>query len=156
MEKKYSPLNKQDKGKDKQFELKVKAFKKLRDLHREQRPDARVPTYNDSTANSLTRCIIDYINLKGYQAERINCMGNPIPVGDGTYRMGKTTMDLGTADISATIKGRSVKIEVKTGKDRMSSYQRRYRDKIEAAGGIYIVARSFPQFLIDIHKRIKL
>ena len=156
MEGKHSPLYKQDKGKDNQLQLKKKAFKKLRDLHREQRPNARVPTYNDSTSNSLTKCIIDYINLKGYQAERINCMGKPIPVGDGTYRMGKTTMDLGTADISATIKGLSVKIEVKIGKDRMSSYQRRYREKIEAAGGIYIVARSFPQFLIDLHKRIKL
>ena len=81
-------------------------------------------------------------------------MGAPIPVGDGTYRMGKTTMDKGTADISATIKGWGIKIEVKVGKDRMSSFQWNYKSKIEAAGGVYIIAKDFPQFLQELHKRV--
>ena len=81
--------------------------------------------YKDSTANGLTKAIIDYINLHGYQAERINTMG----VARTKYRTDgsvagvqwtKGTGTPGSADISATIKGRSVKIEVKIGKDRQS------------------------------------
>ena len=33
--------------------------------------------HRDDTANELTRCIIDYIEYKGGQAERINTMGIP-------------------------------------------------------------------------------
>jgi hypothetical protein len=36
-----------------------------------------VKPYKDTTANSLTRAIIDYIRFNGYQAERINCTGRP-------------------------------------------------------------------------------
>jgi hypothetical protein len=52
----------------------------------------------------------------------------------------------GTADISATIKGRSVKIEIKIGSDRQSEAQRNYQHIIEKAGGIYFIAKDFAQF----------
>jgi hypothetical protein len=39
----------------------------------------------------------------------------------------KGTSTAGSADISATIKGRSVKIEVKIGKDRQSEAQKKYQ-----------------------------
>lgn len=52
----------------------------------------------------------------------------------------------GTADISATINGRSVKIEVKVERDRQSEAQRLYQACIEQAGGIYLIVRSFEQF----------
>ncbi len=135
---------------------KKEALKRLRKLFKLRMSDSRVPTYEDNSANGLTKCIIDYLNLKGYQAERILCMGIPVPVGDGTYRMGKTSMDLGTADISATIKGLSVKVEIKIGSDRISSFQEEYKRKVESAGGVYIVAREFPQFLKELHRRVKL
>lgn len=137
-------------------QAKKEAFKKLRKLFRQKRPGERPPTYKDDTANGLTRCIIDYINLKGYQAERINCIGTPIPVGDNLFRFGKTTMDTGTADVSATIKKLSVKIEVKVGTDTMKKDQWEYKSKIEKAGGVYLIARSFPNFLIALHQKIRL
>jgi len=115
--------------------------------------------YSDKTANGLTKCIIDFINFMGGQAERINCMGRTIDRRQvKTDVLGKvrvigsvdyipTTMTRGTADISATIRGRAVKIEVKAGnKDRMSEAQREYQQHIESAGGIYFVARTFEQF----------
>ncbi len=34
--------------------------------------------YRDDSANGLTKCVIDYIRLRGGQAERINTMGRPI------------------------------------------------------------------------------
>ncbi len=59
----------------------------------------------------------------------------------------KGTSTAGSADISATIKGRSVKIEVKIGKDRQSEAQKRYQEMIERAGGIYIIAKDFDSFV---------
>jgi hypothetical protein len=51
----------------------------------------------------------------------------------------------GTADISATIRGRSVKIEVKQ-KDKQSEHQKNYQKQIESAGGIYKIFRDFDTF----------
>jgi hypothetical protein len=59
----------------------------------------------------------------------------------------KGTSTAGSADISATIKGRSVKIEVKIGKDRQSEAQKRYQENIEKAGGTYIIAKDFDSFV---------
>ena len=108
--------------------------------------------YKDSTANGLTRAICDYINYHGYQAERINTMGTAREkkttagkVIGVTWTKGTSTA--GSADISATIKGRSVKIEVKIGKDRQSDAQKRYQENIEKAGGTYIIAKDFDSFV---------
>jgi hypothetical protein len=108
--------------------------------------------YKDSTANGLTRAICDFINYQGYQAERINTMGTAREkkttagkVIGVTWTKGTSTA--GSADISATIKGRSVKIEVKIGKDRQSDAQKRYQENIEKAGGIYIIAKDFDSFV---------
>jgi preprotein translocase subunit SecA len=51
----------------------------------------------------------------------------------------------GSADISATIAGKSVKIEVKI-KDQQSQHQKEYQRQVEAAGGIYVIARNFQEF----------
>lgn len=100
---------------------------------------------SDKTANGLTQCIIDYIRLHGGQAERIAIMGRPQQVGRQVVWT-KSHMTVGTADISATIHGRSVKIEVKIGKDRQSTEQKEYQQQIEQAGGIYYIATDFPTF----------
>lgn len=105
------------------------------------------PTYTDTTANGLTKCIIDFIMLHGGQAERISVMGRPIKQANGNYMFGKSHMTAGTADISATICGRSVKIEVKIGKDRQSEKQAKYQHDIERAGGLYYIARDFGSFV---------
>lgn len=109
-------------------------------------------TYKDSTANGLTKAITTFIQLNGYQAERINTMGvaRKKMRTDGKVigiTWTKSTSTPGSADISATIKGRSVKIEVKIGKDRQSEAQKRYQEAIESAGGVYIIARDFDSFV---------
>lgn len=48
----------------------------------------------------------------------------------------------GVLDIEATIKGRSVKIDAKIGKDRLKAEQIRYANAVERAGGIAFAARS--------------
>jgi hypothetical protein len=108
--------------------------------------------WDDKTANGLTKAITSFIQFNGYQAERINTMGTARENKrtDGkvigvTWTKGTSTA--GSADISATIRGRSVKIEVKIGKDRQSDAQKRYQESIERAGGVYMIARDFDSFV---------
>jgi len=115
--------------------------------------------YRDDSANGLTRCVIAYIRLRGGQAERINTMGRPIDqrktftdVLGHTHQVGSVkwipgTSTRGSADISATIQGRSVKIEIKSGADRQSDAQKRYAQDVEAAGGVYYVCKDFTSFV---------
>lgn len=102
--------------------------------------------YRDDTSNGLTACIIDYLRLQGYQSERINSTGRQVKK-NGEWKWINGSCTKGTADISATIAGKSVKIEVKIGKDRQSDYQKRYQRSIESAGGIYYIARNFSDFM---------
>lgn len=108
------------------------------------------PTFSD-TANSLTGAIIHFIKEHGGQAERISVVGRPITARQGgreyIVKWAESHMTVGTADISATVGGRSVKIEVKIGRDRQSEAQRQYQQSIEAAGGIYYIARNYEDFV---------
>ena len=111
--------------------------------------------YSDKTANGLTRCIIDFIRLTGGHAERVSNMGRQIGSGRNRKWIPGTGTN-GTADISATklieIEGRKVgirvAIEVKVGRDRQSAVQREYQCQIEQAGGVYLVANDFKDFII--------
>lgn len=124
-------------------------------------PGSYIPmnNYTDKTANGLTRCIVDFIRANGGQAERINTTGMPIirqlPSGrtETTWRKGNTTK--GSADISAIIGGKSVKIEVKIGHDRQSEAQKKYQKAVEAAGGMYFIAKSFDDFLTFYNNNFK-
>jgi hypothetical protein len=123
-------------------------------------PDIALPKleYNDKSANALTKCVIDFLNLSGHQAERINTMGRMIDnrkqVTDvigrtktiGLAKYIPTTGTKGSADISATIFGRSVKIEVKYAKDRQSEAQKEYQAMVERAGGQYWIVKTFEDF----------
>ena len=116
--------------------------------------------WTDNSANSLTNSIIFYINATGNQAERIGSQGQyregkKIEVGTGEIAYtkqlpGKWTKGQGTkgtADISSIINGKSVKIEVKYGRDIQSQVQKDYQNKIETAGGIYYIAKDFDTFI---------
>lgn len=121
-------------------------------------PEHAIPKkkWSDNSANRLTKCVIDLINYEGYQAERISTQGTyvegaKIKVGENERQLkGKYIPSQGTkgsADISATIRGRSVKIEIKYGKDKQSDVQKAYQESIERAGGIYIIVCNFDDFV---------
>ena len=118
-------------------------------------------SYTDANTNGLTKSVIDYVKFKNFHAERINSTGSikdnrktSIDVLGNSRTIGsvqwiKSTTQNGTADISATIKGRSVKIEIKcnaTGDRYQSEAQIMYQKQIQQAGGVYIVVRNFTQF----------
>ena len=139
--------------------LSALAFRKLRDKHPTV-PVFALPKvkYSDKTANGLTKSIIDFINLNNGQAERINNMGRQLDerksysdtLGNsrtiGSVKWIKGTGTNGTSDISATIKGKSVKVEVKIGKDKQSNFQKEYQQEVERAGGLYFIAKDFKSF----------
>lgn len=141
-------------------ELKALKLSKTRETYPNV-PDYALPKfeYSDRSANGLTKCVKDFLNLSGWQAERINTTGTPRDnrkqVTDvigrtktiGSVTWTKSTATKGSADISATIRGRSVKIEIKYGKDRQSEDQKRYQEQVEASGGVYWIVRTFEDFL---------
>ncbi len=128
-----------------------------RDSLPERFKDMKPYPYTDKTANGLTRMVMDWIKFNKGQSERINVTGRFIKAKMITDVVGfkrqvgndkwiKSSGTKGSADISATIKGRSVKIEVKIGKDKMSEDQFKYQEAIEKAGGIYYIAKDFDSF----------
>lgn len=135
------------------------AFKATRKAHPSV-PEYAIPKprFSDNTANKLTKAVIACIQLHGYQAERISVEGRVVDtrkrftdvVGReriiGSVTRINSSGQRGSADISATIKGRSVKIEIKIGKDFQSPAQKQYQSEIEAAGGIYLIVRDFHTF----------
>lgn len=110
-------------------------------------PAKAVPrrTFNDTTANGLTAAILAFLTLQpGCMAYRANSAA-VYDQRKKTYRAG--TITRGTADIMATVQGQTWAIEVKAGNDRMSAHQQRFKQCIEAAGGLYMVVRSFADFM---------
>lgn len=111
-----------------------------------------------NNSNSLTKYIIYFLKINGYQAERISCTGRYIDqsyeytdvvgfrrrIGTGTWI--KSSMTKGTSDISAIIKGIAIKIEVKWNKDKVSKEQLEYKQQVENSGGIYLIIRTFEEF----------
>jgi len=94
-------------------------------------------------SNGLTTFIINFLNWSGYRATRINTMGRQI---NGKFIPSATRK--GTADISATIKGRSVMIEIKVGKDKPRPEQLAEQQRERQAGGIYEFVHTPEEFFI--------
>jgi len=126
-------------------------------------PDHCVPApkYSDKTANGLTKCIIDLINFSGGHAERISnqgqyrdntkididVIGRARTIGSKGWTKGQGQN--GTADISAMYRGKSFRIEVKIGRDKMSEAQIKYKKQVENAGAYYIIAKNYDDFILD-------
>jgi hypothetical protein len=145
----------------------MKPIEKLKTLKRESMrdkypnaPDYAIPSvkYTDKTANGLTKCVIDWCILNGHFAERTSNEGRVIDsrktVTDtlgfnrtiGTVKRIKSSGTIGTSDVKAVINGKMIAIEIKIGKDRQSDAQKQYQAKIEKAGGIYWIVKSFDEF----------
>lgn len=121
--------------------------------------------YTDKTANGLTKCIVDFLNLSGHQAERIRSEGRMIDntkqytdvLGHrktiGSVKYIKASSQNGTADISATVQvfvmgrplGIACKWEVKM-RDKQSEAQARYERSVTDAGGKYFIVHNWPEF----------
>jgi hypothetical protein len=101
------------------------------------------PKVSIGDANSLTKAIVQWIDLSGGWATRISTEGRYIEA------LGKripSSVKKGTADIHAVWKGMHLSIEVKIDKDKQSPEQKEIQKEIEKAGGHYFIAKTFDQF----------
>lgn len=97
------------------------------------------------SANGLTTFICNFLSWMDHRATRINVSGRLVdgvekqPSGNtiGVKKWIPSSTRKGTADISATIKGRSVMIEIKVGKDKPRPEQLAEQIRERKAGGIY-------------------
>ena len=94
-------------------------------------------------ANGLTQAIVKFLLWEGHRATRVASSGRII---EGKYIPGTTHK--GAADISATVKGRSVMLEIKIGSDRASEYQLREQQLERKAGGCYEFIRTMEEFFL--------
>jgi hypothetical protein len=112
-----------------------------------------------SPANQLTSDIMDYLLDRNCAVARINTTG----IYDeklGRYRKSGSTN--GVEDISCTYPldvkgitiGLTIAIEIKIGKDKMSDDQKKRKQRIELAGGIYLVAKDLQQFKDDLENHL--
>jgi len=120
--------------------------------------------FYDNNTGRFTTAVVEFLRLSGHQAERIHTTGRPIDrrktftdvLGNrrqiGSIEWVPTTGTRGSADISATIYGASVKIELKIGRDTQSEAQKAYQRAVETAGGYYVIAHSFQEFFDWYHK----
>lgn len=108
-----------------------------------------------TTANGLTTFCINLITWLGYRATRINVSGRLIEKAERqasgnsimVKKMIKSSTRKGSADISSTIKGRSVMWEIKTGRDRPSEHQLREQAREQRAGGEYYFIHTPEEFI---------
>jgi len=116
-----------------------------------------------NTANGLTKYICNFLMWHEHRATRINSTGRLIdglekqPSGAilTTKKWIPGSTRKGTADISATIRGRSVMIEIKIGKDFQKPKQKDYQAQVEKAGGQYWIVKSFDDFFNQYQKFIQ-
>lgn len=121
---------------------------------------------SDSSANELTKSILAW--FKYQRMIGMKCFAERQGV-EGRYRPGKEVTDVlghrkqmkgmylpannkGAADIKAMISGKAIEIEVKHGKDRQSDDQKKYQERVEAGGGIYLIVKTWDDFMFQITK----
>jgi len=96
------------------------------------------------TANGLTQFIIEYLTWQGCRATRISSAGRQV---NGIFIPGSTRK--GSADISSTIKGKSVMFEIKIGSDKPSPAQLKEQALERKAGGEYLFIKTVEEFFIQ-------
>lgn len=118
------------------FEVKKKRYPNM--------PEHCIPKLKaKQNANGLTQSIIKFLTLKGHFATRTSSAGRYL-TKEKKWIPGTTRK--GFPDVTGTINGKSIFVEIKVGKDRMSEAQLKVKREIEMAGGVYYIAKSFDEF----------
>lgn len=107
------------------------------------------------TSNGFNTFIVNFITWNGFRATRINVQGRlieqPQKQTSGISLMTKkymhSTTRKGSADISSTIRGKSVQWETKIGKDKPSGNQIKEQYRERRAGGEYFFVHNTDEFL---------
>lgn len=117
--------------------------------------------FSDKTPNELTKCVFDFLKLKGHFCEQTNKVGRVVDnlrqVTDvlGNSRLIGSIHRVYSSEIKsrcqlkAVICSKSISIEVKGGEffENQSQSQRTSQIEVEKSGGIYITVPDFEYFL---------
>lgn len=140
------------------------------------RSDSRyphVPTYaktqkqfSDGSTNELRDAILAYFDIKGikawpvategrYIAEKweANVIGQKVQTQKGMY-IPRSKKAVGVGDIAVVLppNGQYLSIEQKRGSDRQREGQSEFQREIEAMGALYIIVKTWEDFMDQIMK----
>lgn len=105
--------------------------------------------FRDDTANGLTKCLQGWCLINNAHFQRMNTQGQYDAKLKRYRRSGATR---GVTDTLIIYQGKTLNIEVKTGKDKQSDVQKEIQQSIEAAGGIYWIVKCYDDFLTKINE----
>lgn len=94
--------------------------------------------------NTLTSAVIKYLEFNGHYVTRVQSQGQ---YSAKRGRWIKSKVKRGIGDIIACINGRLVMIEIKTGKDRQSEWQKTTEKEVKASGGEYWIVKEIGDLL---------
>jgi len=114
--------------------------------------------YTEKNANDIEKAIERFARIVGFHAERTKTQGRLMgatykdtPNGRLTVSKEKfvtSTSRKGSSDMKLLIKGSLITAEIKFGKDTQKADQKKYQQDIERNGGIYVIFKTFEDFLI--------
>lgn len=99
--------------------------------------------FSDKSANELTSCIVRWFHINGHFSTRLQSVGM---FRDDIKTFVKSQQRKGLPDVLACVNGRLVAIEVKYGKDYLSTDQKQTIADLKAAGALVYVATDFEGF----------
>lgn len=127
--------------------------------------DMKIKPYCDTNTNGLTRCVKEFLTLKGHYCIRTNRQGQArierIPIGgtqqnlsgkgvkyNGKISFTKNPEEKAFTDLQASIEGMFVSIEIKcrATKDRLKDPQKENKALVENSGGIHLIVGDMNEF----------
>lgn len=114
--------------------------------------------YTENNANDIEKAIERFARIVGFHAERTKTQGRKMDavwkdVPGGRMQVSKekfvtSTSRKGSSDMKLLIQGVLITAEIKYGKDTQKADQKKYQQDIERNGGIYVIFKTFEDFLI--------
>lgn len=133
-------------------------------IHREIKSPSMNPNYITATkfketkANDIEKAIEKFASIVGFLAERTKTQGRLMSATYKDTAMGRlqtskekfvtSTSRKGSSDMKLLIKGQPIYCEIKFGKDKQRPDQIKYQADVERNGGVYIIVKTFEEFLI--------
>lgn len=114
--------------------------------------------YTEKNANDIEKAIERFAKIVGFLAERTKTQGRKLEAKwkdtpHGRVQIQKEqfipgTGKKGSSDMKLLIKGDYISGEIKFGKDTQKKDQKEYEKKVIENGGIYVIWKTFEDFLI--------
>lgn len=119
--------------------------------------------YTEKNANDIEKAIERFASISGFLAERTKTQGRKMEAVQVDTAFGKVTTQKakfvtstsrkGSSDMKLVINGMFIAGEIKYGRDTQKDVQKDYQADVEKSGGVYVIWRTFEDFVIWYVKR---